>query len=77
MKCIMRMITTPNVLAFFYLTFPQTDDSYYIDASAPIIAWIAAAVVGISVALRIYWRKIRTFLSNRFQKDKDIRNGND
>lgn len=77
MKLFSRLPMSPVVPAFFYLTFPQTADDYYLETGGFILPWIAAALVGISVAIGIYWRRIKTFLGDRFRKDKDIMNDDD
>ena len=77
MKLFSRLTMSPVVPAFFYLTFPQTADGYYLETGGFILPWIAAALVGISVAIGIYWRRIKTFFGDRFRKDKDIMNDDD
>ncbi len=73
MKWLTRLIKTPVVPAFFYFTFPETADPHYLDIGGVILPWIAAALVGASVAIGIYWGKIRAFFSSRFQKGKSIK----
>jgi len=77
MKRFSRLTMAPVALAFFYLPFPQTADGYYIETGGFILPWIAAALVGVSVAIGIYWRRIKTFLGSRFRKDKNIMNDDD
>ena len=77
MKWFSRLTIAPIVPAFFYLSFPQTADDYYLETGGFILPWIAAALVGASVAIGIYWRKIRTFLGGRFRKDKSNMNDDD
>jgi len=62
----------PVVPAFFYLILPQTADHHYLEAGGFILPWIIAALVGLSVAIGIYWRRIKTFFGRRFRKDKSI-----
>jgi hypothetical protein len=77
MKWFSRLTRASIVPAFFYLSFPQTADDYYLETGGFILPWIAAALVGISVAIGIYWRKIKTFFGGRFRKDKSIMNDDD
>jgi hypothetical protein len=77
MKWFSRLTIAPIVPAFFYLSFPQTADDYYLETGGFILPWIAAALVGMSVAIGIYWRKIRTFFGGRFRKDKSNMNDDD
>ena len=71
------LITAPVIPVFFYLNFPQTTDDYYLETGGFILPWIAAALVGISVAIGIYWRKIKALFANRFRKDRSIMNDDD
>jgi len=77
MKRFSRLTMVPIVAAFFYLPFPQTADGHYLETGGFIVPWIAAALVGISVAIGIYWRKIKTFFGRHFGKDKNIMNDDD
>ena len=77
MKLFSRLAMSPVVFAFFYLPFPQTADDYYLETGGFILPWIAAALVGISVAIGIYWRKIKAFFGGRFRKEKSIMNDDD
>jgi len=70
MKLFSRLTMSPVVFAFLCLPFPQTADDYYLETGGFILPWIAAALVGISVAIGIYWRRIKTFFGDRFRKDK-------
>jgi hypothetical protein len=77
MKRFSRLTMAPAVPAFIYLTFPQAGGEYYLEVGGVILPWIAAAVVGISVAIGIYWRRIKAFLRGRFRKDRSIMNDDD
>ena len=77
MKCFSRLKVAPVVPAFIYLALPQTADAHYLETGGLIIPWIAAALVGISVAVGIYWRRIKAFFGGRFRKDKRIMNDRD
>ena len=65
------------VFAFFYLPFPQTANDYYLETGGFILPWIVAALVGVSVVIGIYWRKIKSFFARRFRKDRSIMNDDD
>jgi len=77
MKRFSRLTMAPVFFAFFYLPFPQTADGYYLETGGFIIPWIAAALGGISVAIGIYWRRIKTFFGSRFRKDKNLMKDDD
>lgn len=77
MEYLRRLISVPVLPAFICLTFPETTYSNYLDTGGFILPWIAAALVAASVAIGVYWRKLRTFISNRLRKDKSIEHDND
>ena len=77
MKRFSRLTMAPTVPAFFYLAFPQTGDGYYLETGGFIIPWLAAALVGISVAVGIYWGRIKAFFGSHFRKDKSIMHDDD
>jgi len=77
MKYIKRLITTPAVPAIFFLTFPETADPHYLDIGGVILPWVIAALVGASVTIAMYWRKIKAFYSSHFRKGKSIEKDDD
>ena len=77
MKRLIRLIETPVVPAFFYFSFAKTADPQYLEIGGLILPWIIGALVGASVAIGFYWRKIRAFFSSRFQKGKSIEKDDD
>ena len=68
-----RHLATVTVLVFlFYLTFPRTAHAYLDPGTGSfLIQMILAALLGVSVTIRIYWGKIKTFFVRLFQKDKN------
>ena len=78
MKYFTRLTKTPVVPVFFYFTFSQTLDNY-IDAGTGmiILQGVIGAVAAGSIAIAVYWRKIRVFFSSRFRKGKSIEKDDD
>jgi len=69
MESFKRMMMTPVLPAFFYVGLPDAiDNSHYLETGGFIIPWIAAALIGASVAVRIYWGRIKGFLGGRFRR---------
>ena len=69
MKCFTRLITTLFVLALFYLIFPQKAYAYLDPGTGSyILQLIIAASLGAAFAIKVYWRKIKTFFANRSSK---------
>jgi len=77
MKCFIRRIKTPVVPAIVCLTFPEMADPCYLDMGGVILPWIVAALVGASVTIVMYWRKIKAFFVRHFQKGKTVKKDND
>jgi len=77
MKRFIHLIKIPVVPAIFFFTFPETADPHYLEIGGLILPWIIGALVGASVAIGFYWRKIRAFFGSRFQKGKSIEKDDD
>jgi hypothetical protein len=58
--------------AAFSLVFPRKVDAYIDPGSGSyIIQVILAAVLGGLFAVKLYWKKIKSYFSNIFSKEKD------
>lgn len=63
------LITTLAVLALFYLIFTQQAYAYLDPGTGSYIFQLAIAVlIGGSFAIKLYWRKIKTFIGNLLSK---------
>jgi len=69
MKCFRRLITTLAVLALFYLISPQKAYAYLDPGTGSyILQLIIATALGAAFAIKVYWKKIKTFFANRSSK---------
>jgi len=63
------LITTLVVLALFCLILPQEAYAYLDPGTGSYIFQLAIAVlIGGFFAIKLYWRKIKTFIGNLFSK---------
>ncbi len=78
MKYFVRLIMALLAFVLFCMVSPQNAYAYIDPGTGSyILQMIIAFLVGASFAIKIYWRKIRTFFTNLFSKiQKDEKNDN-
>jgi hypothetical protein len=69
MKYLTRLLKTPIIPAFFFLTFPETLDAYLDPGTGSIIL---QAVIGVAagglLAVGLFWSRVKTFFGNLFSR---------
>lgn len=71
MKCSKRLFIIFGLFSSFFLLFPLFIYAYIDPGTGSYIIQIAiAAFIGISIALRIFWGKLKAFLANIFQRKR-------
>jgi len=68
-KYFRQLATVVFLFSLLYLVFPQRVYAYLDPGTGSYILQLAiAALLGGSVMIKIYWKKIRTYLANLFSK---------
>ena len=78
MKCFTYLITVLVVLALLHLIFPQKAYAYLDPGTGSYILQLAiAALLGASFAIKIYWRRIKTFFADFSKRQKEENDDDD
>ena len=69
MRSLLRLVATPVVPAFLYLSFPETADAYLDPGTGSIIIQVViGAAVGGLFAVKLFWSRIKGFFGNLFSR---------
>jgi len=69
MKRFKQLKMTFIIFGLFYLIFPQTAFAYLDPGSGSfILQLLIGGILGASLAIKIFWRKIKAFLANLFSR---------
>ncbi|MFH1479554.1 MAG: hypothetical protein ABIG92_07300 [Candidatus Omnitrophota bacterium] len=59
------------IICIFYIVFPKASYAYIDPGSGSfVIQLVIGALCGLSFLVKVYWRKIISFFSNIFSRDK-------
>ena len=73
-----RISRTVPLLAAALLLFPQEAHAYLDPGSGSLIVQaLVAAFFALSLAIKVYWRKIKLFMGRFFSTGPEVRDGDD